>query len=85
MESYTQAIIQIQIDEQLKSNGDRQAVQRQMQAEQDDQGDDSDCSQGSGDFHQSQRTQKLEDQDQFARLLRLRMEFSVSLMLVRVS
>jgi len=55
------------------------------EVEGDEQGEDSDCSEGSGDFHQSQRTQKLDDYDQLARLMRLRMEFSVSLMLARVS
>ena len=69
VEMYIQEIIQVQMDESLKA------------ANQEDLADDD--SDGEEDFHKSQRTQKLDDFDQLSKLMKQKLEYSVSLLLDR--
>ena len=74
VEGFITDIIQVQVDENLN----------QIQNITPDD-DDGDLSGGSEDFDKSQRLQKHDDYDQFSKLMRTKIEFSIPLILERLT
>ena len=75
----TEAVLQIELEETMKLRGDPAGIEAELQ-EQDDDGNDSESSEK---FHAAQK--KNDDYDQLAKLLRAKIEFSMSLVLQHMS
>ena len=76
VETYIENIVGEQINENIAMHGDAQKVQNEL-----NNGPDDVDSEGSEDFHKGQRTQKADDYDQFSKLMRQKIEFSISFIL----